>query len=305
MRTRLVLALVVAFASVSLLAVGQVTVWTETHVTETKQDAVIDWTEGWIFATGMGIPPADSISEAHGRLQARESALYIAYERLAEIIEGVSILGVASVRKLILDDDVLEIVVKGEVSKAQIVPELEDWICPPRTFLGIPLPFLKCNWREGEYHVTIQYNFLRELPLTMAPYAIEPAERPSPGDYETTPFSGLVINALGVPLRTAVLLRLVDPDEEEVAVIRGPGYAPSAGYQLSLAWGEISVDRAERDPRVGEHPMTVQVQGIAQDGHSLVISQTSADLIRQMLATSDILEPYSNKVVVVVSEIRR
>jgi len=301
MRKRLILALLVAFASVSLLAVGQVTVWTETHVTETKQDAVIDWTEGWILATGMAIPPPDSISEAHGKLNAREGAIHVARQRLAEIIKGVNILAVASVRDLILEEAVLEVIVEAEAVKGQIVPALEEWIVPKKRFLFFF--WREGDWKEGEYHVTIQYNFLRELPLTMAPYAIEPTERPSPEDFETTPFSGLVINALGTPLRTAVLLRLVDPDEKEVAVIRGPGYAPSVGYQLSL--GQISVDRAERDPRVGEHPLTVQVQGIAEDGHSLVISQTSADLIRQMVATSDILEAYSNNVVVVVSEIRR
>lgn len=294
--------LLAACLSVSLLAVGQVTLWTEitaTHVTESKTDGVIDWTQGWILATGMAVPPQDSVSEAQGRLQAREAAIYKAYQRLAEIIEGVRVLGVASVRDLILEEDVLEAIVEAEVSKAQIVPELEEWIVPEKRFLFFFRQ--KGDWKEGEYHVTIQYNFLGELPMTVAARSIEPAGTTDSQDYEATPFTGLIINALGVPLRTTLFLRLVDPDENEVSVVQGAAYVPSAAYQLSL--GQISVDRAENDPRVGDHPLAIQVEGIGQDGHSLVISRLNADLVQQILATSKILAPRSDKVIVVTSAV--
>ena len=283
-----------------LVAASQVTIWTEitaTHVTEEKVDGVIDWTEGFIFATGMAIPPQDAVSEAHGRLQAREAAIYKAYQRLAEIITEVKLLGVAEVRDLILDDDVLSVVIDAEVSKAQIVPEFEEWIVPSKKFLFF---FNRPgDWHEGEYHVTVQYNFLDELPVTAAAQGIVPIPTVDEVYEEVTPYTGLVIDALGIPLNQATFLRIVDPDENVVAMVQGPHFAPVAGYELSLL-GHVQVDEAENDPRVGHDPLTVQVIALASDGVSLMVSQLHADLIRQMAATSDILEPRSDRVVVVM-----
>lgn len=297
------LALLVLVA-VAITASGQVTVWTEiasTNVTEEVVDGLIDWTRGYILATGMGIPPQDAVSEAHGKLQAREAAIYKAYQRLAEIIEGIRVLGVSSVRDLILEEDVLEAVVDAEISHAQIVPELEAWIVPEKRFLFFFRR--KGDWREGEYHITIQYNFVEQLPVTIAPYAIDPRPPVSSEDVETTPFSGLVLDTLGFDLQTTLFVRLIDPDENEIAVVQGAAFVPSATYQLSM--GQISVERAENDPRIGNAPLTVSVEGVGEDGYSLVISHLSADLIRQMVATSSILEPGSGKVIVVTSGVRR
>jgi len=300
MAKRVLLAATILLIVVTATTTAQLTVWTEitaTHVTEEKVDGVIDWTEGFIFATGIAIPPQDAVSEAHGRLQAREAAIYKAYQRLAEIITEVKLLGVAEVRDLILDDDVLSIVVDSAISKAQIVPEFEEWIVPPKVILWvIKVPG---DWREGEYHVTVQYNFLHELPVTAAAQGIVPIPTIEEEYEEVTPYTGLVLDALGVPLDQATFLRIVDPDENVVAMVQGPHFAPVAGYELSLL-GHVQVNDAENDPRVGHDPLTVQVLALATDGVSLMVSQLHADLIRQMAATSNILEPRSDRVVVVL-----
>ena len=300
MTKRVLLAAAILLIVATAAATAQLTVWTEitaTHVTEEKVDGVIDWTEGFIFATGVAIPPQDAVSEAHGRLQAREAAIYKAYQRLAEIITEVKLLGVAEVRDLILDDDVLSIVVDSAISKAQIVPEFEEWIVPPKVILWvIKVPG---DWREGEYHVTVQYNFLHELPVTAAAQGIVPIPTIEEEYEEVTPYTGLVLDALGVPLDQATFLRIVDPDENVVAMVQGPHFAPVAGYELSLL-GHVQVNDAENDPRVGHDPLTVQVLALATDGVSLMVSQLHADLIRQMAATSNILEPRSDRVVVVL-----
>jgi len=284
----------------SAAATAQLTVWTEitaTHVTDEKVDGVIDWTEGFIFATGYGVPPQDAISEAQGRLLAREAAIYMAYQRLAEIITEVKILGVAEVRDLILDDSVLSVVIDSEISKAQIVPAFEEWYVPPQKFLFF---FNRPgDWREGQYSVTVQYNFLHELPVTAAAEGIVPIPTVDEEYEEVTPYTGLVIDALGVPLNQATFLRIVDPDENVVAMVQGPHFAPVAGYELSLL-GHVQVNDAANDPRVGHDPLTVQVLALATDGVSLMVSQLHADLVRQMAATSTILEPRSDRVVVVM-----
>jgi len=300
MTKRVLLAAAILLIVATAAATAQLTVWTEitaTHVTEEKVDGVIDWTEGFIFATGVAIPPQDAVSEAHGRLQAREAAIYKAYQRLAEIITEVKLLGVAEVRDLILDDDVLSIVVDSAISKAQIVPEFEDWYVPPKKLLWI---FNRPgDWREGQYSVTVQYNFLHELPVTAAAQGIVPIPAIEEEYEEATPYTGLVLDALGVPLDQATFLRIVDPDENVVAMVQGPHFAPVAGYELSLL-GHVQVNDAENDPRVGHDPLTVQVLALATDGVSLMVSQLHADLIRQMAATSSILEPRSDRVVVVL-----
>ena len=300
MAKRVLLAATILLIVVTATTTAQLTVWTEitaTHVTEEKVDGVIDWTEGFIFATGIAIPPQDAVSEAHGRLQAREAAIYKAYQRLAEIITEVKLLGVAEVRDLILDDDVLSIVVDSAISKAQIVPEFEDWYVPPKKLLWI---FNRPgDWREGQYSVTVQYNFLHELPVTAAAQGIVPIPAIEEEYEEVTPYTGLVLDALGVPLDQATFLRIVDPDENVVAMVQGPHFAPVAGYELSLL-GHVQVNDAENDPRVGHDPLTVQVLALATDGVSLMVSQLHADLIRQMAATSSILEPRSDRVVVVL-----
>lgn len=286
--------------TVAIVSSGQVTIWTNitaSNETEELNGGLIDWSGGYILATGISVPPPDSISESHGRIQAREAAIYMAYQRLAEIIEGIRVLGVACVRDLILEEQALEAVVEAEISMAQIVPELEQWIVPEKRFLFFFRR--KGDWREGEYHVTVQYNFQERLPVTIAPYAIGPRQPAGSEPVDKTPFSGLILDTLGFNLQTTLYLRLIDPDENEVAMIQGVAFVPSSTYKLSM--GQISVNRAEDDPRVGTAPLTVSVEGIGADGHSLVISRLSADLIRQMDATSDILLPGSQRVIVVTS----
>ncbi|MBE0635261.1 hypothetical protein IH601_04630 [Candidatus Bipolaricaulota bacterium] len=293
-----ILAIVVAATA----AYGQATIWTNitaSNQTQEVDNGLIDWSGGYILATGMAVPPPDSISEAHGKLQAREAALQFAYLRLAEIIEGIEILGVTTVRDYMLEEQALESIVAAEVSMAQIVPSLESWDVPDKTFLF----FFKRpgKWQDGEYHVTIQYNFLERLPMTIAPFSIDPRTSTVGENVDATPYSGLILDALGFDLQTTLYVRLVDPDENEVAVIQGLSFVPSAAYKLSM--GAVSVARAESDPRVGTAPLTVDVSGVGADGHSLVISHLSADLIRQMQSTSDILLPSSQKVIIVTSSI--
>ncbi|MGB2983533.1 MAG: hypothetical protein WBC63_06705 [Candidatus Bipolaricaulia bacterium] len=304
MAKRILVGAAMLLALASVIAVPQVTVWTEitqANITEETDGGLIDWTQGFILVTGMAVAPLDAQSEAHGKLMAREAALAVAQLRLAEMLEGVRVLGVTAVRNLILDEAVLETVVEGQVKMAQIVPELEEWIIPRERFLFF---FSRPgDWRNGEYHVTIQYNLLGEFPVTILPYAIAPPAISESQDFETTPFSGLIINALGTPLRTTLFVRLVDPNESEVGVVRGAAYVPSAGYELSL--GQLSVERAEQDPRVGAAPLTIDVLGVGEDGYSLIISQSAADLVRQMEATSDILAPQSDRVIVVLDSAQR
>ena len=291
---RLILALVVVFASVGLVAVGQVTTWFHQSVTTPAgASGTIDWTAGWIKVTGYGVPGSHASTEAQGKLLARDAAIADAQWRLLEIINGVHVSGAATVLDHMASTAV-RTGVEESIKRFQITEE--SWNVPTKRFLFF---FTRQgNWREGEYQITIIYN-LQELLLTFYPKGSEiyGGGEETTEAIEPTKYTGIVIDARGQGIQPSLYIKLVDSQSNPVAEAVAISYVPSAGYRLSIP--DMSVEKAKNDPRVGDNPLEIKAQGITEMGYTLVISQTDAKLIQQMAATSDILTRGGGSVLVV------
>jgi len=293
MRKGLILALVAVFASVGLVAVGQVTTWFHQSVTTTTgASGTIDWTAGWIKVTGHGVPGPHASTEAQGKLLARDAALADAQWRLLEIIKEVHVTGAATVLDHMASTAV-RTTVEGNIKNFQVTEE--SWNVPTKRFLFF---FTRQgNWREGEYQVTIIYN--RDgLLLTFYPEGSEgsPGEGPTE-PAEPTKYTGIVIDARGQGIQPSLYIKLMDSQSNPVADAVAISYVPSAGYQLSIP--DLAVESAKKDPRVGDNPLEIKALGIADKGYSLIISQTDAALIKQIATTTDILTRGGGSVLVV------
>ena len=290
---RMILALVVVFASVSLVAVGQVTTWFHQSVTTPAgASGTIDWTAGWIKVTGYGVPGPHASTEAQGKLLARDAAIADAQWRLLEIINGVHVTGAATVLDHMASTAV-RTGIEESIKRFQITEE--SWNVPTKRFLFF---FTRQgNWQEGEYQVTIIYN-LQGLLLTFYPEESEVSPGEEPTEFvEPTKYTGIVIDARGQGVQPSLYIKLVDSQSNPVAEAVAISYVPSAGYRLSIP--DMSVAKAKNDPRVGDNPLEIKALGIAEMGYTLVISQTDAALIRQIGATTDILTRGSGSVLVV------
>ena len=78
----------------------------------------VNWTSGWVKATGLGVPPPSA--GAAGKAMAQRAAFSVAVRNLLEVVKGVRIDSATLVENYLVQDDVIKSQVTGFVKGAQI-----------------------------------------------------------------------------------------------------------------------------------------------------------------------------------------
>ncbi len=296
MRKREAGVIVIILCLGAFVAVGQLSTWFHQDITTVSgASGTIDWATGWIQVEGYGYPSITALSESQGTQLARDAAIADAQWRLLEIIKSVSVSGAATVVDHMASSAV-RTEVEGTIQNFQIIDE--EWNVPPKTFLFFFKR--KGDWQDGEYKVTLIYN-KDQLLLTFIPeiQQVFPQEEETGDVLAPTPYTGVVFDALGygVDLNPSIFVSIVDTQGTPVFDAVAASYVPSAGYRLGIPTSTLTT--ALEDPRVGLNPLRVVVQGTALDGFALVVSQTDAELIARIAATSNILTRGAGSVLIV------
>ncbi|OLC80948.1 MAG: hypothetical protein AUI96_02895, partial [Nitrospirae bacterium 13_1_40CM_3_62_11] len=223
----------------------------------------VNWTTGWIKATGVGVPPADGGPGA--RLKAERAGYVVALRNLLEIVKGVRVDGESVTDAYLVKNDVIRTQVSGFIQGAQIIKTVAH--------------------PDGTVEVTVK------MPVWGSESLVSALLNEKEG------YTGIVIDARGMGVNPACFPEVLD---ETGAVVYGPGTvdrtaaeknglvqyrALPEGVKLSSVFGEQAsiirpVQRASL-PREGRRPL--RIKGLKNSGRlkaNVIISVEDANKIR-------------------------
>jgi hypothetical protein len=248
---------------------------------EKLRDGQINWSTGWIKATGVGAPPAN-VGPGQGRAMAERAAFAVALRNLLETVKGVRIDSETLAESYIVKNDVIRSQVAGFVRGAQVVKT--DVQADGSVEVTVKAPL----WGT-ESMITA---FMGEKPFKAHELPPESA-----GDAGTEGYTGLVIDARGLGARPACFPMILD---EKGEVLYGPETVDRATAEkdgmveyhalpkdanLSGLFGEgafvIRPVQVTAPPREGRRPL--KIKGVDKRGSlkaNVLISSEDAKRIR-------------------------
>ncbi len=168
------------------------------HLVEQTSSGSVNWTSGWITATGFGAPPPNA--GAAGKALAQRAAFSVAVRNLLEVVKGVRIDSATLVENYLVQNDVIKSQVSGFVKGAQI--EQANAMPDGSVEILVKAPLWGVN--------SLSDPFLDQMGMQDQKLPPEPAAES---------YTGLVIDARGLGVKPACFPAVLDDKGE---VIFGP-----------------------------------------------------------------------------------
>src|SRR3990172_521284 len=235
----------------------------------TGASATTKWDEGYIEAkAGATADLRLAVNRAQAKSMALKAARHLAYEKLAETVEGLSLTGEASLGQAALRTSSLRTQLQAKIQGARILSEtvtdLSDGSVWAEVALGLSL-----TGREGVSGALIGW----------AAFQPQPTYRPNPA-YETQErYTGVIVEASGLGFSPGLTPRLLTADKQ--LEIYGPRrIAPQNLEAQGMTGYADSLLKARSDHRVGPNPLIVRAVGISGDRKGdLLVSPRDAERI--------------------------
>ncbi len=210
------------------------------------------WDEGSIeVKAGATADLRVAVNRAQARSMALKAARYLAYEKLAETVEGLTLTGDTIIKRETLKDSTLHVQVQARIKGARIVSETVQDL-PDGSVWAEVVVGLRLNGPEGLTSA-----------LTGWAAAQPPAGyQPNPAFATEEQYTGLIVEASGLGFSPALTPRLLVAGDQ--AQIYGPqSVDPRFLEAYGLAGYADSLLKAKADGRVGPNPLIVRAQGVA------------------------------------------
>ena len=244
-----------------------------TVIEKIGEQGQIDWSGGFIYATGIGLPPEGEENTQYGKTAARQAAIVDAQKNLAEIVYGVRIDSYTLVKDSILSNTVTKTSVEGFIRGAQPVSfkftkegaaeatlrlalngkeKLSDLLFP------CPEPRIIDNW---------------EIILPPDTYKDEKNDTLS-----NHICSGIIFNAKGKSVKPSLNPEIYSADSKLVHGIKQADLAIVEGNGL-VGWCCDSI-QARTSCRVAKYPRVFMVQATSgKQGTDFIISNEDAAIL--------------------------
>lgn len=227
----------------------------------------INWSEGYVEATGVGKPPEIYIGKPQAHPLALRMARIDAFRNLLETTKGVRVNSTKVVKDFTTQNDAINTEVSGLVKAANIVSQ--EYMYDGTVVMTVRMPL------SGSF---------TQIILSKA-HDKKPEENPSAipamtlSEASAAVYTGVVVDARGIKAHPAMSPRILDENGKEVygSMIVVGEYAVQqgmSGYTRDLA-------AAQTNPRVASKP--VSIRGIKAEGagrSDIVIRNADADKIR-------------------------
>ncbi len=273
----------------------------------------VNWSEGWVVATGVGGVPAGSSNSGQAQAMAERAAYSVALRNLLETIQGVQVDSETTIKNFMIQDDVISIRVSGLVKGARILDTKREADGSVEMRVGLPL--------TGELSgAVIPKNFGRASPVALEdkPPTSPPPPSPAPPSVQTRPrtphpqdipqvrpkdpplptpsrvapgsYTGLIVDARGLDLRPALVPRLLNVNGREEVYASNILYRKEA-VQSGIVGYSKDLVAAARQARVTNVPLVVKGLGTSGTHKTdILLSESDVERIRTAESQSHFLQ---------------
>jgi len=229
---------------------------------------VVNWTDGYVEAVGIGAPPQRNIGTPQARPMALRAAQVDAYRNLLEVINGVRVDSTTTIRDFTVESDVINTQVQGIVKGAKTMKQ--EYLSDGTVEVTVRMPM------AGNFASVIVPRILekRQAPPTPPPAP----QAPAPAQASEV-FTGLVVDARGIQARPAMSPRIIDEKGQEV--YGSMNVEREYAVQQGMSGYARDLTAAQSNPRVTNNP--VSVKGLRTEGagrSDIVIADAEAERIR-------------------------
>lgn len=232
----------------------------------------MNWTTGVATATGLGVPPSNTVSAMQSKEMTRAAAWSVALRNLLEVVKGIRVDSHTTVQNFITSSTEVQTRVEGMVKNPKLVQERE--------------------LTTKEVEITVQIKLagtLTEPVLPKGPKTTPPVKRPPKGPPPAPPkisYTGLVVDARNTGVRHALAPRIVTQEDE----IYGPNivewnsiFGPAVEEPGRIAWYVTDEATAREHPKVSANPLIIKaVRATGENKTDLVIEETKAQYIEAL-----------------------
>ena len=243
----------------------------------------INWSEGYVEATGIGAPPERYIGKPQARPMALRAARVDAYRNLLETTKGVRVDSSTAVKDFIVESDAINVQVEGLVRGAKVVHQ--EYLSDGTVEVTVRMPI------PGGFSKVIILRALEKKPEPAPPSSQQPASPPpasqpptvappaAPAAPAPVVYTGMVVDARGLQARPAMSPKIIDESGKEV--YGSMNVDREYAVQQGMSGYARDLTAAQSNPRVTNNP--VSIKGIKTEGpgkSDIVISNADADKIR-------------------------
>ena len=245
-------------------------------VEKVGQMGSVNWSAGYIEATGIGAPPDKYMGKPAGRPLALRAAKVDAYRNLLEITKGVQVDAATTVRDFMVESDVINTQVNGLVKGAVIAHQ--EYMSDGTVEVKLRMPL----YGDLPRIVVSKQKYIAPpapvAPAPPAPAAPAPVVA-APAAPAPVAYSGLVVDARGISARPAMSPRIYDEDGKEV--YGSANVDREYAVQQGMSGYARDLTAAQSNQRVTANPITVKALRNAGAGRSdVIISNADAQQIR-------------------------
>ena len=223
-----------------------------TVIVDVTKNGRVDWTHREVHATGIGVASAMARTAAQKRLYAREAAIVAAERNLLQLIEGVAIDSITTVKDAMMKEDLIVRRVNGLLQGAVIVREKALDADTYQVEMAVNLYGAKSALSSS---VDLSTRLTVMPPEPVPGQATTPEPSVAPDHY-----TGLIVDCRGFALDRAMCPRILDAEKHNL--LDNLRVTPEELNARGLAAYFRSLDDPALKKRVGARPLMVKAVGI-------------------------------------------
>ena len=234
--------------------------WGAADAVEEVEDGAMNYSNGWVTATGIGAISPLAQNPGMARATAVRAAKVDGLRNLLEAVMAVTVSSETTVRGQAVENDVVKTKVEGMVRGARMRDINGDGQGNSSDIRYLSDTSIEI---EMEVHFSgISAIILPAVGFATAPpaastTAVAPAPAPTPRPGVIT---GLIVDAKGLGIRPAMSPKILDQNGQPVY---GPGnFTREYAVKFGVAGYSKELEKAQQDPRVVGNPLVVKAMGV-------------------------------------------
>jgi len=248
----------------------------QNEIIENTGNGTINWSKGFLKATGTGSPPEQICGKENARSLALQSAKQEALQNLFEVTKDVRIDSNTHVKKIALESDVIKLNLQEMIRDANVTNReyMSDGTVEVTMLMSLHGGFaqlvLPADIKQIVTIKTIASNHDAPIVSSAGYYIIK-----------SHSYTGLIVDARGINAKPAMAVAIFDENHNEVY---GSAFASREfAVQKCMSGYAKNMEYARKDPRVTGNPLTVKGIGTKGPGQSnIVISNADASKIHSV-----------------------